>query len=361
MAENAQPATAISSLGAFIVVAGPERLDQVLGTCDSRTPDGPRSSWHESCSPSNGRRCVCLGPGLTTRGKIRRRLKVSLRAVLVFILLFAIWLGWLANRARDQREAVAAVQRSGGWVHYDYEFVNGKLARGRSLWTPRWLRRLGDEHFQYVRQVSLVYDDSTGKRFDNGNVEACDLVLARVSRLPGLKVLLLKETQATDQGLRHVGSMTGLEELFIWDAKAVTDSGVAQLAALKNLRNVHLSNSQITDDGLILLSRLPGVEELSLQGNRFTDNGLARLAGQERLKRLHIGLGHGRITDAGLVHLKDFQNLEVLDLQNTQITVHGLKQLSGLRKLKQVWVSGTELTVTEKQTMRDAMPGVTIR
>ena len=63
---------------------------------------------------------------------IRRRLRISLRTTMLVIVVVAIWLSWNVNRAREQHEAVAAVQKYGGWVHYDYEFVNGKLTPGQS-------------------------------------------------------------------------------------------------------------------------------------------------------------------------------------------------------------------------------------
>jgi hypothetical protein len=293
---------------------------------------------------------------------IRRRLRISLRTTMLVIVVVAIWLSWNVNRAREQHEAVAAVQNHGGWVHYDYEFVNGKLTSGQNPWAPRWLRRLlGDEFFRHVSQVSLVYDQSTGKRFDNANVLPCDDVLARICRLPGLKSLLLKETQATDEGLRHIGKITGLEELYIWDAKSVTDAGVSHLASLKNLKNIHINRSKLTDEGLALLSSLPKIETLSLQENHFTDAGLARLAGRERLKNLYIGLGDGHITDSGIAHLIQFTSLEVLDLQKSQVTARGLEQLRPLSKLKQLWVSETGVTDAEKQAMRQANPTLTIK
>jgi len=221
---------------------------------------------------------------------------------------------------------------------------------------------LGDEFFQQVRQVSLVYDDSTGKRFDNANVLACDEVLARVSRLPGLKVLLLKETQATDEGLRHIGRMTGLEELFIWDARSVTDAGISHLAGLKSLKNIHISRSNLTDASLALLSSLPSIETLSLQQNRFTDEGLARLTGKDRLKRLYIGIGDLRVTDAGLAQLNDFTKLEVVDVQYSKVTARGLEQLvKDLPNLKELWLSDEVVTEAEKGALRQARPGLKIR
>src|SRR4051794_4684008 len=95
----------------------------------------------------------------------RRRLKLTLRASMVLVVCVAVLLGWRVNKARQQREAVAAVRRHGGWVHYDYEFVNDKLTPGRQPWGPRWLRRrLGDEYFQEVRSIGFTDDEPRGTR-----------------------------------------------------------------------------------------------------------------------------------------------------------------------------------------------------
>jgi Leucine Rich repeats (2 copies) len=291
----------------------------------------------------------------------RPRFRISVRVMMLIVLVIAVLLGWQANKAREQREAVAAVQRYGGWVHYDYEFVNGTLTPGQRPWAPRWLRAmLGDEVFQNVKYVSLVYDGSPGKRFDNSNVQACDDLLKKISKLPGLKQLLLKETQTTDDGLMYIGKMTELEDLWIWDAKSVTDAGVAHLAHLKNLKTVHMNNSNLTNDSLVFLSRLPRIEELSLEQNHFSDEGLARLHGKDGLKRLYIGLGDGQITNTGLAHLRDFRKLEILDLQNSKVTDQGLEQLTGLPNLKELWLSGTRISATEVQRLQDAIPSLKI-
>jgi hypothetical protein len=69
-----------------------------------------------------------------------RRLKISVRVLMLLVVLLAVFLAWRANRARRQREAVAALQKFGGWVHYDYELVPGpvKVAQGNRLWRPQW-------------------------------------------------------------------------------------------------------------------------------------------------------------------------------------------------------------------------------
>jgi hypothetical protein len=285
--------------------------------------------------------------------------RITIRVMMLLVLIVALLLGRQVNKAREQREAVAAVQNYGGWVHYDYEFVSGKIAPGRGPLAPRWLRSLlGDEYFQNVRQVSLVYDDSAGKRLDNTSLRACDDLLKQISTLPGLTGLMLIETQATDDGLRHIGKMTDLEELYIWDAKFITDAGVSHLSRLTNLKMVHIGNSNLTDDSLARISSLPKMEEMSLQQNHFSDEGLARLSGKERLKRVCVGLGDVRITDGGLAHLADFEKLELLDLQKSRVTHQGLEQLKRLPNLKELWLSETSVSDQAVQSLRETIPSL---
>jgi Leucine Rich repeat len=272
---------------------------------------------------------------------VRHWARSSIRVMMLVILIVAVPLGRQVNRAREQREAVDAVQRYGGWVHFDYEFVNGAVIPGRAPRAPRWLRMmLGDEYFRKVTYVNFDYEGSIGKVLRNPNVEACGELLKKISGLPGLKKLRMKKTQATDEGLRHIGKMSELEELYIRDARCVTEKGVSQLALLANLKYISISFSNLTNDSLVLLSGLPSMEEVDLQGNHFSDEGLARLNGKDRLKKLCIGIGAAQITDAGVAHLRDFNNLEMLELQQSRVTAQGLAQLMSLPKLKKLVLRG---------------------
>lgn len=288
--------------------------------------------------------------------------RVSVRGAMLAVLISAALLGWQAQKRREQREAVEAVRAYGGWVHYDYEFVANKLTPGTGPRAPRRLRALlGDEPFQAVRMVSLVYDDTGGTRHDNSNAEPCVDLLAKLAKLPGLKELYLRDTQATDEGLAEIGKMTDLEVLYIWDGRAVTDGGIARLARLSKLKRVHLSGSGLTDEGLVMLSDLPAIEELSLQQNRVTDAGLAGLRGQGHLRQLCVGLGDIRVTDAGLAHLGGFRKLEMLDVQSARLTGDGLEALRALPALKEVWLSGTGVPDDAVQRLQAARPALKIR
>ena len=57
----------------------------------------------------------------------RRRLRIRLRLLMLLVLVAGVWMGSLVNKARKEREDVAAVKQYEGSVHFDWEFVNGNL------------------------------------------------------------------------------------------------------------------------------------------------------------------------------------------------------------------------------------------
>jgi hypothetical protein len=316
-------------------------------------------------------------PDTPTMTKPRRRwLALSVRGMLALVLVLGLWLGWVVHEARQQRQAVAAVEQFGGWVHYDYEFVPGpvavprgnnlwattwgKLTPGRSPWAPTWLRRtLGDEYFRDLAHVSLFVDIQKGEAHaDPYNKGPADAVLEKLGSQTGIRTLQIGGQQATDAGMRHVGRMAGLEELIIFPAHEITDAGLAHLGGLKNLRVVLITNSKMTDEGLRHLGGLTGVEQLMLDGQSFSDRGLAYLKGLTRLRRLSLGRGRHEITDAGLASLKGLRDLESLDLSGTRVTDLGLEQLRGLERLKEIAVEGTSITKEGRDRFRASMPNL---
>lgn len=92
----------------------------------------------------------------------RRWLQFSLRGFFVLLTALAVWLGVMVNRAREQREAVKAIEALGASVGYDWQDVpldpadpfriDGPLTPPG----PAWLRRLvGDEFFQNAVSASF--------------------------------------------------------------------------------------------------------------------------------------------------------------------------------------------------------------
>ena len=97
-----------------------------------------------------------MGDRLTTPRR-RRWFTVSIRLLMGLILVAAVWLGQVVQRARAQREAVAEIRRLHGVFGYDWRVRNGRSARNATPPGPRWLRKLtGDEPFQEVIGVVLA-------------------------------------------------------------------------------------------------------------------------------------------------------------------------------------------------------------
>ncbi len=77
----------------------------------------------------------------------------------------------------------------------------------------------------------------------------------------------------------------------------VTDAGLAQLTAMKNLNRLHLENTKITDAGLDKIKGLANLEYLNLYGTAVTDAGIIKLAGLKKLKKLFVW--QSKVTEGG--------------------------------------------------------------
>lgn len=82
----------------------------------------------------------------------------------------------------------------------------------------------------------------------------------------------------------------------------VTDAGLAKIAAMKNLKELHLEGTTVGDAGLDHLKGLAGLEYLNLYNTKVTDAGIAKLATLGRLKALYVW--QSGVTKAGVTALK---------------------------------------------------------
>jgi internalin A len=278
-------------------------------------------------------------PSVTDPPRRRRfGFRFSLRTFLIGVTLFCIALAWQLHRAKEQREAAAAIRAAGGWVHYDYQFTDLKSLNedpNARPWEPAWLLRLvGIDFFHDVVSVNLVYNGDGPERQDNSNRPTN--IAPHLAHFPRLRILLMSGPWIDDAGMQQVGNLRSLETLYQWDGQHITDAGVAHLRGMPRLRYIHLGSSQVGDNGIAALATLPSLEGLVMQRNRITDAGLAHLAGHPKLKELWIGniMAPSPISDAGVVHLAKIPNLEQLDLQHTQVTPKGLQPLQAMPKLR---------------------------
>jgi internalin A len=362
-----------------------------------------------------------MAPVVATK---RRRFGLSLRVLMVVVLVLGGSFGWLAYRARVQRQAVAAIEAAGGTVLYDFDYADGTprlLVPGKKRRWPDWLINLvGSDYLGNVTYVRVQDKD--------GAVKADDALMAQIGRLDRLESLWVSETRSvtdaglahlknlknlqrvtfnqtgiTGRGLVHLKGMNRLEIVFI-DGNDLTDDGLAHLTGMTTLKHLNLRSPGITDAGLVHLDGLVNLEGIQLRSPLITDAILARLG---KLKRLHsillmdakvrdlrpfgelpelmsiglwaapiedadliplaklrglkaLNLVDTKITDAGLAHIEGLTDLQVLSLQGNRITDAGLPHLYGLAKCKRLDLSGTAVTPQGIAALQAKLTGATI-
>ncbi len=175
------------------------------------------------------------------RWRRRIRLRFSIRALLLMVLVFAVYLGYQSHRARNQRDAVAFIRDSGGRVFFDYQLDENDFGIiNPRLPGPDWLRGLlGDDYFQ-----AIVTDDLNG-------TDVSDSDLVHLAKIPRIRYLRLARTNVTDKGMEAVRDLSYLESLDI-------------------------SGTQVSDDGLMLLSEMPSLRVIDVAATGVTSDGIAR-------------------------------------------------------------------------------------
>jgi hypothetical protein len=123
-----------------------------------------------------------------------------------------------------------------------------------------------------------------------------DDALSSLPRFPALRELT--PIDVPDEGFRHIGGCSRLERLSCMYCRDTTDVATSHIAALA-LKSYYAGLTQITDLSLETLGRMLSLESIELyETKRVTDTGLASLATLPRLREIHLS-GLPNVTFAG--------------------------------------------------------------
>jgi hypothetical protein len=266
-------------------------------------------------------------PPMTSKPR-RRWLRFSLRAMMMVMLAFGLGFGWIAmkvRQAREQRQAIEAIEKLGG-----------------SVWCFPTSDGIG-------RKVLTLVERLTGEELYVDAVQVS---------LPGKAV--------RDGGLSYLSGFTGLRQLFVRNVgpgacrpSEITKVGMTHLQGLTELERLYMNNIGVTDDGLGYLRGLTQLKHLEVGATDVTDAGLKHLHGLTQLEGLNLSMTE--VTDAGLEHLNGLTRLEYLNLDMTKVTDAGLEHLQRLTQLRQLDIGGTAVTDAGVAELQRALPGVRIR
>jgi len=293
------------------------------------------------------------------------RLRYSLRALLILMLVAAVCcaeFGRRLRRARRQAPAVAFLKSLGATIGYDYQDVTCEkkydvkwIVRGNSPCPPWLLRRLGLDFFHNVTQVHVEatrrLPDEVVERLwtairDLPDLEIVDTgfvtrpgSIRALSRHRDLKTLSLRCSAVADEDFAVLASLHRLEELILNDSP-ITDAGVSQISRISSLRRLELHFAKITDRGMESVAKLPKLERLRLSATAVGDAGVECLRDHPALTELD--LHYTKITSSALNPIASIPNLTVLDVAMTRITDEGVTYLAGHPRLRSLNLGSTD-------------------
>lgn len=369
-----------------------------------------------------------------------RRLSLSVRALMVFVLVAGGGLGLWIKRVNAQRHAIETIHRFSGSVEYDFEYGRPPDEPMSKVQQWLWDHDLVDCFHSVVsvrlqapigpglKSVETPEDEETLwssldelRGLKSLRVDALcvtPIALDHLERKVTLEHLVLIDNEINDAELRRLTRLVNLRSLTlssIYDNSPSSDSGIAHLANLPQLRELVLRSRSMTDGGLLAIGRMHQLQVLVLYYPAGTGQGLAHLkglgelreltlvakadgklsltdasaeplSGLVKLQRLYLGASSGRndisdrglsllgklknlqtlhlrdakITDAGLSAIGHLTELEDLDLSGAAIGDQGLAHLHSLTKLRELTVNSTNISEQGVARMKQALPGVSV-
>jgi hypothetical protein len=197
-----------------------------------------------------------------------------------------------------------------------------------------------------------------------GNMEAGDLTMGVVGKLPKLRAFKHRSTIVTDDGIERLAAGEQLAALLMQDF-AITSAAGPHLAGCKKLTSLEIFRCQgfgsqgalalagmpltrltlrdlpqVGDDALAVMAQLPQLERLALHELASVgDAGLAQLAGASKLRALDIW-ALPLVSDASAKVIAELPALEELSLRETGITARGIEAILANEKLRSLTYRG---------------------
>lgn len=177
-----------------------------------------------------------------------------------------------------------------------------------------------------------------------GNMEAGDMTLGVVGKLPKLRAFKHRSTIVSDDGLGRLAASGSLAALLMQDFAITNDAG-PHLAACKTLTSLEVFRCQgFGSSGVLALAGLP-LERLTLRDlPQVGDDALAVVAELPKLKRLALQ-ELASVGDAGLARLAAAGELQALDIWALPLVTDATaKVIAALPALEELSIRETAMT-----------------
>lgn len=181
-----------------------------------------------------------------------------------------------------------------------------------------WLRKALPERFGEL----TVAQAAALEELDLRGVTLTDADLQRLSAFPNLKLLGLRGTAVTDQGLAYLHGLP-LQSLDL-RGTAVTGSGMYALPT-STLTALHLTDTKVTTAELARMPVMPQLATLKLNRLTLTDDAIEALSIHPALK--HVEMDGTALTEGGLKRLFELHpNLARLEIRGTGLSAAAIDE-----------------------------------
>jgi Leucine-rich repeat (LRR) protein len=173
------------------------------------------------------------------------RPRFTIRTLMVLSVVIAIACAWYAMKREYLQRRLQAISR--------LEKLTGPVS---------WYD--GGFEFEYIYEIELEGHDID------------ETLWQEISMLTEARSVLLRETNVTDDDLKHLSRFWNIRQLSLSNT-AVTSDGMSALSRLKTLETLNISNTSIDDGAIRSLSGLRKLTSLNVHGTKISTLGIDRL------------------------------------------------------------------------------------
>ncbi|MBX7259435.1 MAG: hypothetical protein K1Y02_23955 [Candidatus Hydrogenedentes bacterium] len=135
-------------------------------------------------------------------------------------------------------------------------------------------------------------------------IGATDAWLAALCEHADIRYLTLDyNTALTDAGLKHIGKLKSLVDLFV-SYTVLTDEGLAELQTIPTLKRLWMEGTAVSDASIQGFYGMPQITAIGLAKTRITDKSLESLKELKRLKKIDI-TACANLSDKAIKSLKE--------------------------------------------------------
>ncbi len=174
-----------------------------------------------------------------------------------------------------------------------------------------------------------------------------------------LQLLTLKDLALSQSMLASISAIRELKELRL-NATDIDDSGLCRIIAGKSLTRLELHGTEISDAALLCLNSQNDLEVLNLSRcSRITDAGLKALCACTQLKTLDIA--HSEVGDRGLAAISCLHKLETLNIAASNCSPACFADLKKFTQLKDLNLEDMKVSVKELRSLQQSLKDCRIR